>query len=484
MPSANATPSIEPTEVPEAAASPLSSSAPSERLVTQILGALIICASAIMVMWNLQDTSLKNSNTGSRYATVEALVDFGTFAINDSVYNFTIDKIKIDKNYYSSKPPTLPTLAAGVYWVHQKLTGKTIATDEGDVLWVIGMCTGWLSHVVLLIYFFKLGLLLFKRQLAQLGSLVGVAFGCLSVAFSTTLNNHSIGATLVFACFYHTVCARRAAPGNVSHYVFAGLYAGFGPAIDLPSAIMSSGAFVLLGLRDWRKTFMFFVPAVLPGAATALTLSYLSSGSIEPVYLRTSLYKYAGSYWNNRSGIEALREPKHIYGFHALFGHHGLFSMTPLLGFGAWALYRELRKRSALFQESLLVAIFCLALLTFYIIRTRNYGGWSVGMRWFVPFMPLLMFYFGLWLDRVLFPKLTTLSEKAVMSSKWGLVVLSLGVSAFHVQDGLTCPFQFSRWHNWLDGKPNRNRQAAKLNLGRSELAVERERVRLKAQGR
>jgi hypothetical protein len=70
--------------------------------------------------------------------------------------------------------------------------------------------------------------------------------------------------------------------------------------------------------------------------------------------------------------------------------------------------------------------------------------------------MPLLLLYFGMWVDRVQLTK-----------RLWALVLPALLVGAFHVQDGLTSPFQFSVWHNWLDGKPNRNRQGKLFNVAK-----------------
>jgi hypothetical protein len=121
--------------------------------------------------------------------------------------------------------------------------------------------------------------------------------------------------------------------------------------------------------------------------------------------------------------------------------------MTPLLGFGAWEIGSCLRGRR-LVRESLVCALSVAAFLTFFIWRTRNYGGWCVGMRWLVPVMPLLLLYFGVWLDRVR------------LSWRWFVPVLgAFAVSAFNVQDGLENPYQYSLWHNWLEGAPlNRNR--------------------------
>jgi hypothetical protein len=100
-----------------------------------------------------------------------------------------------------------------------------------------------------------------------------------------------------------------------------------------------------------------------------------------------------------------------------------------------------------------------LVITGFYIWRTRNYGGWCVGMRWLIAFMPLLLLYFGLWLDRVNLKRAT-----------WAVVLSAFLVSAFHVQDGLSSPFQFSVWHNWIEGRPNRSRIGDKMNLRKGKV--------------
>ena len=90
----------------------------------------------------------------------------------------------------------------------------------------------------------------------------------------------------------------------------------------------------------------------------------------------------------------------------------------------------------------------------FYIFYSHNYGGWCVGMRWLVPTMPFLFLFAAVWLERVRF-------------ARWqGLLFAgAFAVSAFHVQDAMDGPFQYSVWHNWLDGKPNRGRTGKTFNL-------------------
>jgi hypothetical protein len=72
--------------------------------------------------------------------------------------------------------------------------------------------------------------------------------------------------------------------------------------------------------------------------------------------------------------------------------------------------------------------------------------------------MPLLLLYFGLWLDRV-----------RVGRAWWALVLPAFLVSCFNVQDGLTSPFQYSVWSNWLEGTPNFNRVGKVFNITRAK---------------
>jgi hypothetical protein len=211
--------------------------------------------------------------------------------------------------------------------------------------------------------------------------------------------------------------------------------------------------FLYLLAHDWKKTLLWFLPATLPCLFAHLWMTYDISGSFRPFYFNSELKNFKGFHFRNAGDIDGLREPKSIYAFNVLLGHHGLFSMTPIYFFGLWELLRSLRYRHLL-RESLVCALALSAFLGFFIFRTHNYGGWCVGMRWLVPVMPLLLLYFGLWIDRVRVTRLL-----------WALVLSAFMVSCFNVQDGLTSPFQFSVWHNWLENAPNRNRVGKVFNV-------------------
>jgi hypothetical protein len=418
-----------------------------------IVCSLMMLASLILVIWNLQEASLENAYTGSRYATIESLVDHGTYYIDRSRYVRTIDKMKVGDHYISSKPPLLATIGAGVYWVYENLTGKTIARYEGDVVRTVSFWMGAVPHLIFLIYFYRLCRLLFRRQLSVMVAMAGACFAYLGVGYATLINNHSPAATLTICGLYYAARIRLDRDVKAYHWPLAGLILGVLPAIDPPGLAIMAALSVYLFMHDRRKTLVWFLPALLPGVLLHFVLAYQITGSLKLFYFNKELKAFKGFYFKNAGGIDGLKEPKYIYAFNTLLGHHGLFSMTPLYVFGLYELIRSVKVRR-LFGVSLVCAATILGFLGFFIFRTRNYGGWCVGMRWFVPIMPLLLLYFGLWVDRV-----------RLSRPLWAAVLLAFGVSCFNVQDALSSPLQYSVWHNWLENAPNRGRVGKTFNL-------------------
>ncbi len=121
-----------------------------------------------------------SANDRSRWDTVRALVEHGTYAIDDVVREpgwDTIDMVKHagrdgQDHLYSSKPPLLATLMAGPYWVVYKTTGATLGTQP----YVIGrsMLVMW-TVIPLVIYFLALASLAERFGTTDWGRLFMVA---------------------------------------------------------------------------------------------------------------------------------------------------------------------------------------------------------------------------------------------------------------------------------------------------------------------
>jgi hypothetical protein len=421
---------------------------PETRRVTMTLALCIVMGSVFLVGMRTKDSAVYNTNVGSRYGTVEGLVNHGTFAITKTRYVRTIDKVKYKDDYYSSKPPLLPTATAGVYWVWRAISGYDIRTDEQKVVRLTNTVMGAFLHLLLLIFWMRFLFLITSRPEVVLLGVAAMGFGYLGVGYAIELNNHSPAGTLTLIGFYYAFRLRNEIDVTRRHWVTCGLILGILPGVDLPSLATTTMLGLYLASKDWKQTLMWWLPFVLPGIALSMMLNYLAADSIKPVYLRRELYDYPGSYWKNPRGIDDLREPKHIYGFHLLLGHHGLFSMTPVLFASLIGLYRAWRKRLIdgplgnrdLRAEALVVMAVVGAMLYFYIFKTRNYGGNCVGFRWSIGFTPLLFFFFGVWL-----------SSCRVRLQHVLFVGASIAFTMIHIWDIFWTPWHVGRWNRWVD---------------------------------
>ena len=82
-----------------------------------------------------------SANDRSRWLTIRALVEQGTYAIDDIVGQPNWDTIDMvqhpgadgQTHLYSSKPPLLATLVAGEYWLIERATGWTLGDHPYEI---------------------------------------------------------------------------------------------------------------------------------------------------------------------------------------------------------------------------------------------------------------------------------------------------------------------------------------------------------------
>lgn len=392
-----------------------------------------------------------SSNDRSRWATVHSLVDQGTYVVGrrmlqpdnpnkpyrDEGIVFqdgwgTVDVVKNPDTdeFYSSKPPFLATQVAGEYWVLQKLFGWKINESPFLVIRVILLTINVLPMLLYWLLLARLVERFGKTDWARFFVLAAACFGTLLTPFLITFNNHTIAAcTALFAL--HTfllIWEGSDVPGW--YFAIAGFCAAYTACSELPAALFGVMLFLLLMSRNARRTLAWFVPAAVIPVAFFLATNYLAIGRLRPAYSEFGgpWYEYEGSHWLRIPGKEMRgidwagdKETKATYAFHLLLGHHGLFSLYPILLFavvgmvaGAFALARERRrlgwkrKPEQVVQQVPalpLVAAMTLSLTVvvvgFYILKSDNYGGWSSGPRWLLWLTPLWLLTMLPILDRL-----------------------------------------------------------------------------------
>lgn len=394
------------------------------QLRRQVAVVVIGSATALSLGMTLKGTTLHGANDISRWCTVWALLERGAYSIDECPWSArTPDKVfrpapfqrspDVQKrvwHYYSSKPPLLPTLVAAIIAPWRALLGVPLerVSKSGRVTWPAHVL--YLKPVVLLLNvvpfaLFLVGYARFLRRWVDddwtwLVSLAAAAWGTPLLAFNVVLNNHTVAAYSAFFALDAALRLDSDRRGSRLLSAAAGFFAALCACTELPAAFFGILLFVMLLRQDPGRTLRWFVPAAAIPCAAFLATQYAATGGFVPVYaeFNTASYLYPGSYWWSPSGTDALRESKAVYAFHLLFGHHGVFSLTPIFLFstvGAVRLWSGPRPVAALAR---LTAVVTAATVAFCIVMTNNYGGSTQGPRWLFWLMPawLMLLPFGL----------------------------------------------------------------------------------------
>lgn len=440
--------------------------------------------------------SMFGSNDRARWATIRALVHDGTYVIGqrdlaapDSIRTdvsnpkshwgiifktgekehgwATIDRVMDPETgkFYSSKPPLLSTLLAALYWVLFHLFNLSMIDQPTTVVRIILTLINALPFAGYLWLLMQVAERWGKTEWGKLYVLAAGAFGTTVSPFLITLQNHTVGTFAVMLAWWSVLCMWDKVSSKETpawpHFVSAGFFSGFAFTMEMPALSFTAAAFVLLVWWCPRQTLLLFVPAAIVPVIAFFATNYIAIGQVRPIQSQFSSawYRYEGSHWNppapgqpRKKGIDWAKdhESRAEYVLHVLVGHHGLFSLTPiwLLAFvgmivGCWhgrdlwrqAVFRE-QADFPWFVQPIGLAI-TVVVLGFYVMNdaSRNYGGFTNGLRW-------LMWLTPLWLT-CLIPMADRLA-----SSKAGRWVggVCLAISIFSVSYQLWSPWR----HPWI----------------------------------
>lgn len=354
--------------------------------------------SAAVILFMSQDRS--QANPASRLATIESLAHRGTFVIDGSGFISTCDKVMIEGHYYSSKPPMLSVLSTGAYLTFSGLTGITFGSNESASIRFISLFTGGLPYLILLYFFYRFLCRWFESRRTIVLGLAVFTLNYIGLGYAITLNNHTPAAACLFISFYYAFLLRRGDLKGNGFWLLSGFLAGLGATFEFWGGLFSLAFIGYLASKDPRRSLGLFIPAAAVPVLIHFLLTHAATGSFLPIYLRPDLYRFSGGYWLDPVGIDAICEPKPVYFFHLILGHHGLLSMTPVFLLSFWSMFRAAIRRNNRFAEALTIGIPVVLCLLFLGMRTRNYGGVSAGLRWMIHAMPFLFLFTADWIDR------------------------------------------------------------------------------------
>ena len=454
-----------------------------------------------------------SGNDRSRWLTIRSLVERGTFAIDDLVVEpgwDTIDAVvhpdaSGSLRLYSSKPPLLSVLCAAPYWLLNRLTGWTLGDHPFELGRSLMVLYGLVPLALFMVFTFRLIDRIGTSDWGRLWAAGLAAGGTLLNTFAVVLTNHvpAAACTAASAWFAH----RIAVDGLRSHAGFAaaGATAALAAAFELPALAWLAAVVGILASCDLRRTLTATVPAALIVAAAALSTNWLAHGTISPPYahraaaarplpagvvlrdgeswnpdnwydysLRLSNGRLLTSYWNKPQGVDRGEPSAASYAWHALVGHHGIFSLTPawllaIPGIGMLAASAGRRRHGQRQGQGLrggqqaddlgmagqqriawAIGLVSLVVIAFYLSRPqldRNYGGTSSGFRWAFWLAPLWVMAAVPAADRLAGGRM----GRVLALSLLGLSVISV---AFPTWSPWTTPWlqQWLTHAGWIDG--------------------------------
>lgn len=465
---------------------------------------ILLTAVGIAAGLTMRMPTLLEANDISRWCTVWSLLERGTYAIDDCPWQTrTQDKVlrpdpwanlegespgataEPPKRFYSSKPPMLPTLIAGAIYPFRQAVGLPIDYETetprtprnvriedpkapGGVRvelqtpdphkWSLHVL--YLKPVLIVLNVLPLALMLsrYRRFLDAgdhadwpwLASLAAFAFGTYLTVFTSTLNNHLVGAWAAFFAFMAMIRAFNDSENRRRPYLVAGFFSAFCACNELPAASLAAMLGLVLFLRSPKNTITAFVPAAIVPVAVFFACQFAAMGTWVPAYAEFGgeAYEYPGSYWTTPLDLDYFDkhpEPREAYVGHMLFGHHGVFSLSPIFLFAIAGMAARMGQRK---HRALGLAVATAAIVGAGLVwRIRKDGAIDpqkvVWMLWLLPVWAMFL---------VPKPVDDERSDRGLRAAAWSAFVLSLVVIGFYgyKTNNYGGSTQGLRWLFWL----------------------------------
>jgi len=347
----------------------------------------------------------ESSNTTSRFALVESIVNQGTFFFDLKLARFAVsDVVEKDGKFFSSFTPGVSFLAVPFYMIGKVIGLPEFSTFLSTVLFAV--CNG----VALYLLGRKVGV---SKPASLIGSTVFL-FATNALPYSATLTQHHLS-TLIILLSVHNALEKRTILNNI----LFGLYCGIGFLFDFPNLFMlfpvgiyilsqhiqlNSGSknltinlktiaiFIVIGLIPLLAVFGWYNKQILGSpinfAQFSARTNYFDTTEKQLKDLLASEHKdpYQPTLpFNTRQQLD---------GFYVLLLSNERswmwYSPVVLLGiFGLINLYKVNPRLSVL-----LTAIISTNIIL-YTMFGDPWGGWSFGPRYLIPSAALLSFAVG-----------------------------------------------------------------------------------------
>ena len=274
-------------------------------VTTWLLSVLMIAAMAAQTARIMStrsatgETPFHSANDRSRWCSVAAIGGFGQFEIDPFLEIrdprtkrrtwATIDLVRHRgrdgrQHYYSSKPPLLSVIHAGVYAALRMATGLSLITQTFTTARVILVIVNLLPLAWL---WWLWGRYWQRRGINEWAYLVISIFtfsGTFVSTFANTLNNHLPGAVAAGISLWAILKIVEDGRRELKWFVTAGAAAAFCSACELPALSWVAAVTVLLVQVAPRRAAVGLAIGILPIAIAFAAVNVMAHGDLRPPY--------------------------------------------------------------------------------------------------------------------------------------------------------------------------------------------------------
>ena len=421
----------------------------------------VICS--ISVNWDLfHENKINPARAGlnATIATVESIVERGTFSINESEFVITYDKMKVGDKFYSDKAPGFSIILSSFYYF---LYHIGIKIEESKFL-AISLLTifGVSIPAIFCLYFYEqiLKILFPKANVSKIMMCRNIlGLGTILLSFSGFLNYHIMaGLLLILAVFYLLVNETKREKS--SNGLVIGLSLGILFSMDLPTG----GIFLfvvctyLLIKKKYKLLFLVILSAAIPVSIYEFINYSITGKMLPPFFYRDEFYQFEGSTHTASSltgekGTDSFFNAKRFFLIYRnFFGSVGLFSLSPVLVLAVIGLYKLYRSEMNIIQLiktidlKIMLIIGVFFQIMFYNFIVPSATGSVYGVRHLIPIIPFLMIGFMLYLQYFNINKISVviiiisiifsfggaLHQRASERHVWGIRQIIPAYSFFH----------------------------------------------------
>ena len=365
---------------------------------------VLIFGTSFLLIALLTKVNPESAHEFSRLGTVESLVERGTFALDDSIFIGTRDKVSRNGRFYSHQPPLLSVLETPVYAV-LRVTGMRFNNSGRLVMtYLFSLFTNGVALALTAVVFLKVFELAGVAQPLGAALAVVLPFATWLLPYGLVVNNHGASALLLAATAYVLLLLEWRGV-TTARVAVLGALLGLLIGIEiLPVASFAPLAVIYLLMRgDLGATrWAAFAAALVAPLAVHAIANVRITGDIIPAGFHHELFAFAGTTFEESALTGTIKyasaSDAAAYAWRSLFAYKGFFTFAPILALGMVAGIAEWRWWARARGAHLVLLGGALLSLGGAILTTNNFGGEAVGFRHATFLAPALLILLLPWI--------------------------------------------------------------------------------------